>query len=177
MKRTTLILAAAVQSLIAAAATAQIMPARAIAPVNPIAGLPRMLPSPLSGPLAGISISLPSAVPALTPAPALLPAPAALAPSALPASLPTRRVPVLPAGPSRDGVNNPVRRIIPGVVVRFAEPAPKSEKAAPEQRRDELDQLFDGDKQLPKPAVDRGPIGHERRISLPEDDLMRELGF
>lgn len=175
MKRSTLILASVLPLLCAAMSAAQIMPLRLSAPVNPVAGLPKLLPSPMTGPLAGMGISLPTLVPALAPAPALL---AAAAPApVLPVSLPSRRAPMaVPALPSRENVINPLRRIMPGVTVRFAEPA-KGEKTAPDAAKDDLDQLFDGDGQPAKPGVNRGPIGNERRISLPEDDLMRELGF
>jgi hypothetical protein len=129
----------------------------------------------MTGPLAGMGISLPTVVPSLAPAPAHLAA-AAPAPMPLPAALPSRRLPLLPAQPSRDSVINPLRRIMPGVVVRFGEQKPASEKAAPDAK-DNLDQLFDGDGEPAAPGLNRGPISHERRISLPEDDLMRELGF
>lgn len=172
MKRSTLILASVLPLLCAAISAAQIMPLRLTAPVNPVAGLPKLLPSPMTGPLAGMVIQLPTIVPALAPAPALLPA-AAPAPI-VPVSLPARRAPLaVPTLPSRE---NPLRRIMPGVTVRFAETA-KGEKTAPDAAKDDLDQLFDGDGQPAKPGVNRGPVGHERRISLPEDDLMRELGF
>lgn len=174
MKRSTLILASVLPLLCAALSAAQIMPLRLSAPVNPIAGLPKLLPSPMTGPLAGMGISLPTLVPALAPA-SVLPAAAAPAP-VLPVSLPSRRAPMaVPTLPSRENVINPLRRIMPGVTVRFAGPA-KGEKAAPDAK-DDLDQLFDGDGQPVKPGVNRGPVGNERRISLPEDDLMRELGF
>ncbi|MFI5347682.1 MAG: hypothetical protein ACHQ51_15005 [Elusimicrobiota bacterium] len=176
MKPTILILAL---SFAAANSSAQIMPVRFTAPVNPIMGLPKNLPSPLTGPLAGMDIHLPSLVPTLTPAPALLPA---VAPQAalpvLPAALPSRgdKWSPAPANPSHENVINPLRRIMPGVTIRFGEKA-KDEKTVPAPRKDTLDQLFDGDGQPVKPGMNRGPIGNERRISLPEDDLMRELGF
>lgn len=173
MKTSTLTLAAALPLLCAALASAQIAPVRLSAPVNPVAGLPKLLPSPMTGPLAGMGISLPTVVPSLAPAPALLAA-AAPAPAPLPAALPSRRVPVLPVAPSRDTVINPLRRIMPGVTVRFGEQKP-AEKTAPDAGKDRLDELFDGDGEIP--GLNRGPVGHERRISLPEDDLMRELGF
>ncbi|MDE2141387.1 MAG: hypothetical protein KGJ84_03105, partial [Elusimicrobia bacterium] len=129
----------------------------------------------MSGPLAGMDIHLPSLVPTLTPSPALL---AAVAPApVLPVSLPARRAPMaLPTLPSRENVINPLRRIMPGVTVRFAEQT-KGEKTVPAPAKDGLDQLFDGDASAVKPGMERGVIGNERRISLPEDDLMRELGF
>jgi hypothetical protein len=175
MKRSTLILASVLPLVCAAISAAQIAPLRLSVPVNPVAGLPKLLPSPLGAPLAGTRIELPGLVPSLTPSPALL---AAAAPAAiLPVSLPTRRAPMaLPTLPSHENVINPLRTIMPGVTIRFGEKA-KGEKAAPDAVRDNLDQLFDGDGQSTKPGVDRGPIGNERRISLPEDDLMRELGI
>ena len=180
MKRSTLTLAFVLPALCAAVSSAQIMAIRAIAPINPIAGLPKLLPSPLTGPLGGMGIQLPSLVPSLTPSPALLAAaaPAAVLPlNNLPVALPSRapRLPV-PAAPSRENVINPLRQIMPGMTIRFSEKAP-AEKTVPTVKKDELDQLFDGDDQPLKPGMNRGPIGNERRISLPEDDLMRELGF
>jgi len=185
MKRSTLILALALPALVAANSAAQIMPVRMFAPVNPVAGLPKVLPSPVTGPLAGMNISLPSLIPALSPAPALLAAasPAAAFPTnrlPLPVSLPSHRLPVLPSAPSRDSVINPVRRIMPGVVVRFASASRKEgsdgERTQPTAKKDELDQIFDGNQGV-KPGAGRGVIDSGRRISLPEDDLMRELGI
>ncbi len=181
MKRFPIVIAVALPAFLAAASFAQIVPVRVSVPVNPVAGLPKLLPSPLSGPLTGMGISLPSPVPTLAPSPALLSAAVAPAPipaRSLPAVLPTRApgLPV-PANPSHENVNNPLRKIMPGVVVRFADNAPKGEKAAPGGKNEALDELFDGDGQPLKPGMNRGAISHERRISLPEDDLMKELGF
>ena len=183
MKLSTLIAALALPIFSAAISAAQIMPVRFSAPVNPVMSLPTNLPSPLTGPLAGMDIHLPSLVPTLTPSPALLiaVAPRATVPTyELPVALPARgnRWSPAPANPSHENVINPLRRIMPGVVVRFGEKA-KDEKTAPSSEKDRLDQLFDGDGQGQpvKSGVNRGPIGNERRISLPEDDLMRELGF
>lgn len=173
MKPATLILAL---TFVAASASAQIVPVRFSAPVNPVMNLPKLLPSPMTGPLAGMDIHLPSLVPTLTPSPALL---AAAAPApVLPVSLPGRRAPMaLPTSPSRENAINPLRRIMPGVTVRFADRSKDETTApAPAPVKDSLDQLFDGDGAGVKPG-DRGVIGSERRISLPEDDLMRELGF
>jgi hypothetical protein len=178
MKRSTLILAVVLPAMVAVNSAAQIMTVRAFAPVNPVSGLPKLLPSPMTGPLAGTVISLPSLVPTLTPAPALLAAAAALPAYNLPASMPSHRLPLLPSAPSHENVINPVRRIMPGVVIRFAAPQTNGSKGSdgertrPTSKKDELDQIFDNSR-TPKPS----PIGNERRISLPEDDLLRELGF
>jgi hypothetical protein len=173
-------------AFVAATSSAQIIPVRmTAAPVNPVMGLPKSLPSPLTGPLAGMEIHLPGLVPTLTPSPALI---AAVAPKALPAyelpvALPSRgnKWSPAPASPSHENVINPLRRVQPGITVRFGEAvkdSSKGEKTVPAPRKDELDQLFDNDGQGPvKSGINRGPIGNERRISLPEDDLMREMGF
>lgn len=177
MKRSTLILAVTIQALAASASFSQVMPIRAIAPINPIAGLPKLLPSPMSGPLTGMGISLPTVLPTLAPSPALLAAAApAPSPVSFPAILPSRApsLPV-PANPSHENVINPLRRVLPGVAIRFAD-APKADKK-PDAAKDNLDQLFDGEDAPIKPGIGRGVVGNERRISLPEDDLMRELGF
>jgi hypothetical protein len=166
--------------LCAAAASAQVTSIRFAAPVNPIAGLPKLLPSPLTGPLVGTPITLPNLVPALTPAVSLAAAPAATI--IMPMSLPTRegQVPASPARPSRDGVVNPLRRVMPGVVIRFNEAPSKPGAAKPDAIKDKLDETFDGSGAPSKPAVGlpgRGPVSSGRHISLPEWDLERELGI
>jgi hypothetical protein len=160
MKRSALILALALPAFSAAISAAQIIPVRFSAPVNPVVGLPTLRPSPLASPLVGARIELPSLLPSLTPSPALL---AAAAPA------------VLPASPSRENASNPLRRIMPGMIVGLSEQT-ESPKASPEADKDRLGQVFDGDGRPVKPGAN-GPIGSERRISLPEDDLMRELGI
>jgi hypothetical protein len=188
MKRSTLTLTLLLPAICAAAAAAQIVPVRFSAPVSPIAGLPKYLPSPISGPLAGNGISLPSLVPALTPtlklsaaAPLLASLPVA------PALLPSRpgSLPASPADGSRDVVNNPLRRVMPGVTIRFAATAAQSAsgsapsvKATPDEAKGDLDEAFDGSEQpARRPVLRRGPISSERHISLPETDLERELGL
>jgi hypothetical protein len=169
-----------------ATAGAQIVPVRFVAPVNPIAGLPRLLPSPMTGPLVGLGITLPSLVPALTPAMSLpsAPTPAFI----LPVSLPSRQgvIPATPASSSRGDVVNPLRRVMPGVVIRFsaaatnaAANAPKPGAAQSDPSKEKFDQAFDGE-DAPKPAVQlpgRKPVTSGRHISLPEWDLERELGI
>lgn len=167
----------------AAAASAQIVPVRVSVPINPVMSLPKSMPSPLTGPLAGQGISLPTPIPALVPTGVIAaPAPSALpaaAPAIAPAAAITETIPAVKVDGSRENVAHPLRRIQPGVTVRFgaasgdkAEPAP-----APQAEKENLDHLFDGD-ELQGNAVDgRRPVSHERRISLPEWDLERELGL
>ena len=171
-----------VAALCAATASAQVTPVRFAAPVNPIAGLPKLLPSPMTGPLAGTGISLPSLVPALTPSVVL----AAVAPSPVPSlSLPAAHEELIPAiQPVRDpGVSNPLQRVQPGVVVRFNAPANGSanEGAAslPDAPKEKLDETFDGSGAPSKPVVlpRRKPVSSGRHVSLPEWDLERELGL
>jgi hypothetical protein len=182
MKRFTLPLTL-VLSVLAAAASAQITTIRFAAPVNPIASLPKLLPSPMIGPLVGTGITLPNLVPALTPSMSLAAA-AATPDYLLPMNLPARngQIPATPARPSNDGVVNPLRRVMPGVVIRFGgriAPA-KPGSALPDSSKESLDQAFDGENDRSKPVVElprRKPVSSGRHISLPEDDLMRELGI
>lgn len=174
-----------VAALCAATASAQVTPVRFAAPVNPIAGLPKLLPSPISGPLAGTGISLPSLVPALTPSVVL----AAAAPAPIPAAsvnLPVVHEELIPAiQPARDpNVGNPLQRVMPGVVVRFNAPANGSTNGAPsvpaDAPKEKLDETFDGSGAPSKPAVNlpaRKPVTSGRHVSLPEWDLERELGI
>jgi hypothetical protein len=180
MKRFALPLTLLLPVLAAATSAAQIAPLRFIAPVNPVAGLPKLLPSPLTGPLVGSGINLPSLVPALTPSLRLTPAAPQIG-VILPVRMPSRdgQFPTLPTTPSRDGVNNPIRRVIPGVVIRFNGAPAQPGAATPEVSKEKLDHAFDGD--LPsKPVVGqmrRQPITSGRHITLPEWDLERELGI
>jgi hypothetical protein len=172
-----------VAALSAGTASAQVAAVRLAAPVNPIAGLPKLLPSPLTGPLVGTGISLPSLVPALTPAVTLAAIPAAPAPSV---SLPGAHQEVLPALPARRAggeIVNPIQRVMPGVVVRFNAPANGSAKggaaSVPDAPKEKLDETFDGTTPS-KPAVSlpgRKPVSSGRHVSLPEWDLERELGL
>ncbi|HXT00149.1 MAG TPA: hypothetical protein VN915_05705 [Elusimicrobiota bacterium] len=170
-----------VAALCAATASAQVTPIRFAAPVNPIAGLPKLLPSPMTGPLVGTGISLPNLVPALTPSVTL----AALAPAApAPVGLPAHQELIPAVQPARDpGVVNPLQRVMPGVVVRFAAPANGSANGAPsvpDAPKEKLDETFDGTGAPSKPAVNlpvRRPVSSGRHVSLPEWDLERELGI
>ncbi len=183
MKFSALIATFLLTALGAASAAAQVTSIRFSAPLNPIAGLPKILPSPLTGPLVGTGISLPTPLPSLTPSVILTPAHAAsaLPASIAPAALPARggQIAAVPADSSRDGVVNPLRRVQPGVVFRFAGaqgPAASGSDAS----KGRLDETFDGEKDPSKPAVNlprRAPVTSGRHVSLPEDDLMKELGF
>src|ERR1700757_598579 len=98
MKLSTSILALALPLLGAGFSAAQIAPVRFAAPVNPIAGLPKLLPSPMTGPLVGTGISLPNLVPSLTPSVTL----AAVAPAPAPSvSLPGAHQELIPAIPAQ----------------------------------------------------------------------------
>jgi hypothetical protein len=184
MKRITLTFALPI--LAVAISAAQVTPIRFAAPVNPIAGLPRLLPSPMTGPLVGTGITLPNLVPALTPSLTLASA-APIASYILPVSMPARdgQIPATPAQSSRDGVVNPLRRVMPGVVIRFNDPsgaAAKPASALPDSSspKKKLDEEFDGEGAPSKPAVQlprRKPVTSGRHISLPEWDLERELGI
>ena len=178
MKRSLLPLTILLPILAAATSSAQMAMIRFAAPVNPIAGLPKLLPSPMTGPLAGTGITLPSLVPALTPSMSLTayaPVPALF----LPMSLPSRegRIPATPAQPSRGGAGNPLHRMMPDVFIRFGEQAAPSKPGASKEK---LDEAFDGESDPSKPAVElprRRPVSPGRRIGLPEWELERELGI
>jgi hypothetical protein len=178
MKRSALILTLLLPALCAATAAAQVSSIRFAAPISPLAGMPTMLPSPLTGPLMGTGISLPTFLPSLTPSPILAPSPAAAAlPAGIaPLSLPSREG---HAGRVRDGGVDPLRRVLPGVTIRFAAagtPA-KPVEPLPGVAKRKLDETFDGEGQPVKPAVDREPVASGRRIGIPELDLERELGL
>ena len=185
MKRSTLILTLLLPAVCAATAAAQFSTIRFTAPVNPIAGLPMMLPSPIIGPLAGTGISLPTPVPSLTPAFTVAPAAAAveLPMSVLPEFLPAHgeKGPQVHPGAS-DVVVIPLTQVEAGTAIRFAG-AESSATPAPAETdggKQKLDETFDGEGRPAKPAVNlprRAPVTSGRRIRLPEDDLMRELGY
>jgi hypothetical protein len=174
MKTSTLLAAAALPILAAFA------PAAVITPMgnNPLAGLPTVLPSPLSGPYAGVPSVLPqpallptlpvSAIPAAAPAPRLAPA----APVALP-SLPSVRVTA-----ERENAPNPLRRVLPDTTIRFAATVPAKSKDSAEAEKQRQDRVFDGEKDAPLPGVSpfHEPSVNGRHISLPEWDLEHEIG-
>lgn len=185
MKRSILIPASVLPLLLAAAASAQIVPVRAfaaslnpVAPMNPVAGLPMSLPSPMTGPLTGLGIEFPTpTLPLIAPAPKLLPGPA----TSVPFVLPSRGVvvPMAAITEEHEIVINPVRRATPGVTLRLAEksavkPAPNAKKGD-QTVKNGLDHLFDGSAD----ATDsnREPVSSDRHISFPERDLERELGL
>ena len=186
MKRSLLPLSILLPVLCAVSAAAQVTSIRFAAPVNPIASLPKLLPSPMTGPLVGTGITLPNLVPALTPSLTLASA-APITSYILPVSMPARdgQIPATPAQSSRDGVVNPLRRVMPGVVIRFNDPsgtAAKPASVSPDNgsSKKKLDEEFDGEGAPSKPAVQlprRQPVTSGRHISLPEWDLERELGI
>ena len=175
MKRSALTLTLLLPAFCAAAAAAQMIPIRFAAPVNPVAGIPQLLPSPLIGPLAGADSSLLAPLPILTPSLIPAPAPFALTPR-------EGRIPATPAKRSRDGVVDPLRRSTPGVAIRFAvqETPAKPASALPDASKEKLDGVFDGEGDPAKPVVklpNRKAAASGRRIGLPEWDLERELGL
>lgn len=166
-----------VTALCAGTASAQLTTIRFAAPVNPIAGLPKLLPSPMTGPLVGTGISLPSLVPALTPSMSL----AAVAPALMPVRMPSPQglIPAIPAQRAGGDIVNPLRRVMPGVVIRFNAPV-NGAVSKPDAAKEKLDETFDGEDAPSKPIVNfpgRRPVSSGRHISLPEWDLERELGI
>jgi hypothetical protein len=159
-------------SFVAAHASARVVVLSPISPrINPLAGLPSTLPSPITGPLAGRGVTLPS--PLMAPTAVLAPAPALSAPSLL-AAPQASNASALPA-------------LLPEIA--FALAAADGKKAAPlapataapARAADELRNLFDGSRKpsdiawepiLPR---ERQPTP-ARRHGLPEDELERELG-
>ncbi|MBI3566274.1 MAG: hypothetical protein HY079_13845, partial [Elusimicrobia bacterium] len=147
-------------ALCAAAASAQVVGIHA--PANPVMGLPKLLPSPLSGPLMGVGISLPA--PMALPAVSLAAAPAAAIPAAaLVATVPTpivaaQRLAPMPAVSvvaARENRANPFRAVLPDGVARFdgAAPAKTGDDARSEEER--LNRIFDGEDQpAERPTVE-----------------------
>lgn len=168
-------------ALCAAVASAQVVGIHA--PANPVMGLPKLLPSPLSGPLSGMGISLPA--PMALPAVGFAAAPAAALVATVPAPVaPAVRLAPMPAVTlvaSRENRANPFRALLPDGVARFdgAAPAKAGDDARTEEER--LNRIFDGEDQpAERPTVElprRAPVTPSRRHSLPEWDLENELGL
>jgi hypothetical protein len=143
MKRSilTVLFSLAASGFASAAVTA--LPLRMPAPVTPLAILPATMPTPLSGPLSGLGISLP-----------------------------VRRGPehLIHIPNRRDEVNNPIKRVMPEIAIRFVDGAEQ-----PAGKKEDLDELFDKGSEAGR--SERGPVGSSRRVSFPELDLERELGI
>jgi hypothetical protein len=177
MKRSILTLTILLSVLAAATASAQLTTIRFSAPVNPVESLPKLLPSPMTGPLIGNGITLPSFAAAWTPE-FRLPAAAPRLPFALPVRLPASgvRFPEIHDGPAY-----PLHRVTPGTAIRFVSASTiQSGAAQSDASKERLDGVFDGAGRASKPSVDlprRTPVSSGRHISLPEWDLERELGL
>ncbi|MDE2491443.1 MAG: hypothetical protein KGM24_11375 [Elusimicrobia bacterium] len=161
----------ALPALLAGAAAAQVAPLTPLGR-SPLAGLPTLLPSPLTGPYAGMPTVLPA--PSLTPslsAPAPLPAPAAPVAVALPAA--AAPLPAVTVDATRENVRHPLKQVVPGVTIRF------TGKDSTSDKKEKLDETFDGRRAPEKDAIEPGlrpVIGSERHVSLPEWDLENEIG-
>lgn len=171
MKRSilTVVIFVAAAGLASAASPAAIL--RLAAPVSPIAGLPIALPGPVSGPLSGLGISLPTR---LTTGDVTLFDPRVLP---QPFHMPARRSPEhlvnLPNG--HDNVRNPIDRIMPVITIRFADTVP-----TPAERKEKLDELFDNQRQDRGTRIGgnrREEVGSSRNVHFPERELERELGL
>lgn len=127
---------------------------------NPIISLPKSMPSPLSGPLAGTLIQLPTP----TVAPSL---------SLSAVSLPVAAIPAAPITARRENVANPMNRVLPTITVRFGETAQRQDQPKDsiqqDKQKDDLDHLFDGE------AFPTHRPG--RRINIPEREMEQELGL
>lgn len=144
------LLAPALLSVAAASQTVVVRPL-------PFSGVPRILPHPVTSlPLTPARLPAPLALPlARLEAPMLAPLPVLVAPTALaaPAALP---VIAMEAGQEL----HPSLRALLGLTVRLEEKAAAAPAAAPARPSPEAAALFDG-----------------RSLTLPEDDLERELGL
>jgi hypothetical protein len=142
--RSTLILTLLLPAVLAAGAAAQVAPIRVSAPVNPIAGMPALLPSPLDGRIAlGISFPtlLPNVIPASLPgAAAGLPLSAPAKSSARPLRLPAKSavLPLLLPSVDEDAAPMLVLQAAP------ARSARAQARAAARYSREELSTAFDG---------------------------------
>lgn len=149
--------------------------------INPLAGLPALLPSPLNGPLSGHGVTLPA--PALTPTVPLSPAVSAPRLTLLVAPAPVAAPEALPSvgmDAGRENVRNPFTALLPDSVLRFA-PAADSAKPAVKPADEDLRGLFDGSRDPRsgawEPIIPRERVPQSRRHGLPEDELESELGF
>jgi len=139
-------------------------------------------PANLPGPLAGVVITpmLTLSASALTPVLAQAPAP-------VPAQIPSPAIPVIPAMPSFPAL--PMSKIpehmwnlsahgsvaLPYAALRANLSAPAKDAAAqqPANSRENLDNLFDGNKERSEKS---SPVRSDRHQSLPEQDLESEIG-
>ncbi|MDX6768101.1 MAG: hypothetical protein SF051_01100 [Elusimicrobiota bacterium] len=149
--------------------------------INPLVGLPTLLPSPLTGPLAGHGVTLPSPVMNQP----LIQTPQLPAPRVQVGLTAADLAAAMPMGMDARRENVAMPALLPESVLRFAAAA-DSRKAAPRaavapRNADDLRNLFDGSRQPsdmgwepinPRRRNARG----DRRHGLPEDELERELG-
>lgn len=169
-----------VPALLAVNASAMVRLAAPISPrINPYAGLPMTLPSPLTGPLSGRGVTLPS--PVLDPKLVTLALPADAPRVALEAA-PLAAAEALPSvgmDASRENVSLPA--LLPESVLRLGAAADGKKVPASAPDADELRGLFDGSRKRSdmgwEPILPRERAPQSRRHGLPEDDLERELGL
>jgi hypothetical protein len=195
MKLSTRILSLA-PLLIAGSAFAQFSP---ISPrINPLAGLPTILPNPTINPVLGGGVRLPSPFPGLSPtvvlsAPAVMAAPlprtAVAAAAAAPAGsivivVPQRddKIPSFRVDGDRENVRHPLTGVLPDRTIRLLARGSSDDRrpaARADQDKDDLDGIFDRGQNAPQIVrlPQRGPVAPSRRITTPEDDLERELGL
>jgi hypothetical protein len=163
----------ALPAFLSGSAFAQVVPLIPSGRINPIIGLPKSLPSPLTGPYSGAITNLPTvAIPQIA-----LPTALPVLPVSAKIELvsPTAIVAMIPASATLPG---PLTKV---TIARFsaaAEGTPtkpvKPETAA--QKAEKLDELFDGKGKLPKNELPESPRPG-RHISLPESDLLDEIGI
>lgn len=164
----------ALPAFLSGSAFAQVVPMIPSGRINPIIGLPKSLPSPLIGPYSGAITNLPSvAIPQIA-----LPTALPVLPVAAKITLasPTAIIAMIPASAT---LPSPLRGTV--TIANFsaaAEGTPakavKPETAA--QKAEKLDELFDGKGKLPKNELPESPRSG-RHISLPESDLLNEIGI
>ncbi len=171
---------AVLAALSAAPASAMVRMAPIPTRINPLIGLPTILPSPLSGPLAGHGVTLPA--PILTPnvvfaAPASAPVTEAVPLAA------RQALPAVGMDAGRENARSPFAAVLPDSVMRLSAPndGPQQPRAAAPASEDDMRGLFDGTRDPRSgawnPILPNERLPKSRRHGLPEDDLERELGF
>ena len=156
------LLIVALPALLAGTAAAQVV---VLPGALPYPALPASLPSPAVVYPTPLRIELPA--PTLNPGRALVlaPAPASLAvlPSLPVPMIPSRpRVPVMRVTPERENVRHPL-----GMPMRLQLDNPGKTARERQEKKDALEELFDGR---------RAPVRPEVVIGYPELDLQREMG-
>ncbi len=135
------------------------------------------LPGPAANVVISPRISLPA--PLLSPTVALTLSPAPLAGTAVIPALPVALPVSLPSALPAMRLNAQSVAVPAALIARFAPAGAKDEAPVKDKiaQREKLDNIFDGRRQPVKPGEDElGPVRSGRHVSLPENDLEREIG-